>query len=146
MQFQADIRWLIVSLFVRVLVSQNFPNGTTPSTPDYQSVAPFFLNETFPENWYRHDPQLGIAGLVSGVVEILSISGAQTPLGQNEGVNNFIPSGIDPSTFTRTQVACALLEAIMDLVPGQISPEVADNFDFVMEFIDGKSKHQVTAS
>jgi hypothetical protein len=135
-EFQADIRWLILHLFVRVLVSQNFSNGTTSSTPDYQSIAPFFLNETFPNNWYRHDQQLSIPGLVSGVVEILSISGAQTPLGQNEGMNNFIPSGIDPSTFTPTQVACALLEAIMDLIPGQISPEVADNFDLVMEFID----------
>jgi hypothetical protein len=131
---------------VRVLVSQIFSNGTTSSTPDYQSIAPFFLNETFPNNWYRHDQQLSIPGLVSGVVEILSISGAQTPLGQNEGVNNFIPSGIDPSTFTPTQVACALLEAIMDLVPGQVSPEVADNFDLVMEFIDGKPKHHTTTS
>lgn len=102
------------------------------------NIAPFFLNETFPPNWYRQFPTYNIVNLVNDLVYILQSSGAQTPLGQNEGINNFIVSGIDPSKLSPEQVVCMLLEAVMELSPGFISPMVAQNSELVISFLEGK--------
>lgn len=130
-----------MAALVRALVARNLPNGTTPNLPDYASIAPFYLNETFPENWYRHSPPLTVVELAISAVEILTIDGSilKTPLGQNEGVNNFIPSGVDMSNLTPQQFICALLQVITDVTPGVVSPVVAKNFGLVESLLNGKS-------
>lgn len=37
----------------RALLSRPLPNGTEPNVPDFQNIAPFYLNETFPKDWFR---------------------------------------------------------------------------------------------
>lgn len=37
----------------RALLARPLPNGTHPDTPDYKNIAPFYLDEKFPEDWYR---------------------------------------------------------------------------------------------
>ena len=102
---------------------------------DYANVAPFFLNETFPENWYRRgDPFT----LPSAFGEALGLF-LQNPreLGGNEGLDNFVPLGIDLSTKTPAELGCFLLENFFDLAPNQIQPTVLNNLDLFEGFVQG---------
>lgn len=52
-EFDAGVRWLAVSTAERVFIFRALPNGTHETLADFQNVAPFYLNETFPPNWFR---------------------------------------------------------------------------------------------
>ena len=49
--FFAGAIWFLVSHAERVFVYEGLPNGTTQNVADYANVAPFFLDERFPEGW-----------------------------------------------------------------------------------------------
>ena len=53
------------------------------------------------------------------------------------GLNNFVPLGIDASSFTSQQTTCFLATSILDLVPEQIVPVIAENYDVVEAFLNG---------
>lgn len=50
-EFFAGAKWLIVAHAERAFVYRGLPNGTNQDVADYVNIAPFWLNETFPENW-----------------------------------------------------------------------------------------------
>jgi hypothetical protein len=102
---------------------------------NYANVAPFFLNETFPPNWYRRGDPFSI---VSAFEEAGALF-LQNPreIGGNEGLNNFIPLDVDLGSQTPAQVGCFILENILDLAPGQIQPTVVNNLDIYTSFVKG---------
>lgn len=118
-----------------MFVYQGLPNGTNQDVADYQNIAPFFLNETFPDNWFRRGEPFT---LVSTLVEALDLF-LQEPreLGGNEGLNNFVPLELDLSTKTPAQLGCFLLENIFDIVPDQVQPAIAANFELFSAFVKG---------
>ena len=104
-------------------------------TPDFANVAPFFLNETFPVNWFRTSIPLSLAEFLVDVTALYSSSPVE--LGGNEGLGNFIASDIKPSAMTPSQIACFVLENILDTAPGFVAPAIVNNYDLVQGFING---------
>lgn len=58
-------------------------------------------------------------------------------LGGNEGLNNFVPFGVDLSSQTPAQIGCFILENILDLAPDDFKPAIANNFDIYQAFVQG---------
>ena len=127
--------FLVVSHAERVFVYEGLANGTTPAVANYANVAPFFLNETFPENWYRRgDPFTLPAAFEEAGAMFLS---NPREIGGNEGLNNFIPLGFDLTSQTPAQIGCFILENILDLAPNQIQPTIVNNLDLFTGFVKG---------
>lgn len=125
----------IVSHAERVFVYEGLANGTNQNVADYDNVAPFFLNETFPENWYRRSDPFTLASTLIEALDLFLLEPRE--IGGNEGLNNFVPLELDLSTKTPAQLGCFLLENIFDIVPDQIQPLIADNFELFSAFVKG---------
>jgi hypothetical protein len=134
-QFLAGAAWFAVSHAARVFVYEGLPNGTTPGVANYANIAPFFLNETFPPNWFRRGNPLT---LVSAFEETGTLF-LQSPreLGGNEGLNNFVPLDIDLRSETPTQINFLILENFLDLAPGQIQLTIINNLELYTAFVKG---------
>lgn len=132
--FLAGVIWFAVSHAERVFVYEGLANGTT-GIPDYNSVAPFFLNETFPPNWYRRGVPFTLAGAMAQAVEMFLMNPRE--VGGNEGLGNFVPLGLNLTNQTPQQVGCFILENILDVAPDQLAPVIYDNFELYTSFIKG---------
>ena len=132
--FLAGVAWFAVSHAERVFVYEGLANGTT-GTPDYDSVAPFFLNETFPADWYRRGEAFSLAGALADAAELFAM--APRELGGNEGLGNFIASNFSVTGQTPQQLGCFILENLLDTAPDQLDPVIYDNFELYTGFIKG---------
>lgn len=104
----------------RALLSRPLPNGTAPETPDFKNVAPFYLNETFPDNWYRIPNSYGLVDFLGDVVDLFLYS--PQPLGRNyQGA--FVPSNL---TIPNEPAAlgCFAFSLLSSAAPGQAAPVV----------------------
>ena len=90
--FNGGAKQFAVGLAERAFVYRGLPNGTTPDLPNFQNIGPFFLNETFPEDWFRRATPYSLANLGPDLVDLYT--GNPTPIGANEGLNNFVPGDI----------------------------------------------------
>jgi len=139
-EFNAGVRWLAVTTAERVFIFRALPNGTHEDLADYQNVAPFYMNETFPENWFRRDSPYTLAGTGADIANLLASSSEVTVPGANEGLNNFTPIGMDISNVTPFTATCFLATAIFDETPGFIAPGIAANLDLVNAFLSAAVK------
>lgn len=98
-------------------------------------MAPFFLNETFPENWYRRPEAFTLASTLAEALDLFLLEPRE--LGANEGLNNFVPLELDLSSKTIPQLGCFLLENILDIVPDDVQPTIVNNFDIFEGFLKG---------
>ncbi|KAG8525340.1 uncharacterized protein KY384_008984 [Bacidia gigantensis] len=136
--FFAGAIWFIVSHAERVFVYAGLANGTTGKA-DYDNVAPFFLNETFPANWYRR----GVPFTLPQAIQQAGAMFLANPraLGGNQGVGNFVPIDIasDPSNIANApaELGCFVLENLLDVAPNQLDPLIYDNFELFTGFIKG---------
>lgn len=75
----------------RALLTRPLANGTEPNVPDFKNVAPFYLNETFPEGWYRIPHSYSLVDLLGDIGNLFLFK--PQPLGRNyEG--RFVPLNI----------------------------------------------------
>ena len=133
--FNAEVKHFAVTLAERVFIFRAMPNGTDLGNANFRNVAPFFLNETFPEEWFKRGSPYNLINVATDIVTLYAMG--PTELGRNEGLNNFIPLGTDVSNLSPSEMACFIETAALDLVPGQISPEIADNYDVFAAFFQG---------
>ncbi|KAL9052462.1 MAG: hypothetical protein Q9162_005374 [Coniocarpon cinnabarinum] len=133
--FFAGAAWFAVSHAERVFVYQGLPNGTNQSYADYQNVAPFFLDERFPEEWYRRADPFTLPSAFMEAAGMFLLNPRE--LGANEGLNNFVPLGVDLTSQTPAQIGCFIIENILDLAPDQFKPAIANNFDTYQAFVQG---------
>ncbi|CAK4031304.1 aromatic peroxygenase-like [Lecanosticta acicola] len=138
--FNAGVRWLAVTTAERVFIFRALPNGTHEDLADYQNIAPFYMNETFPPQWFRRASPYSLAGTGSDIATLLSSSSELTVPGANEGLNNFVPLGMDISNVTPAAATCFLATAIFDETPGFLAPGIADNIGTVNAFLNGAVK------
>jgi len=138
--FDAGVRWLAVTTAERVFIFRALPNGTFPEFADYQNVAPFYMNETFPEEWFRRATPYSLANTGTDIAALLASSSELTVPGQNQGLNNFVPLGLDISNATPEQATCFLASSVFDETPGFISPAFANAADVVTAFMNGAIK------
>lgn len=140
------MKWLAVNPAERVLIFRALPNGTADGVADFKNVAPFYLIETFPREWFRRGTLYSLVDTGLDIVNLLATSGSLTVPGENQGLNNFIPIGIDATSFTPQMATCLLATTILDLIPGQIAPVIADNYDVVEALLNGAVKPFLVAA
>lgn len=136
-EFDAGVRWLAVSTAERVFIFRAMPNGTNEGLSDIQNVGPFYLNETFPENWFRRATPYSLAETGTDIANLLVSSPELTVPGQNQGINNFVPLGLDLSNVSPSTATCFLATAVFDETPGFLSPALVNNVDIVSAFLNG---------
>nr|ANZ54410.1 heme-thiolate peroxidase HTP6 [Leptoxyphium fumago] len=136
-EFNAGVRWLAVSTAERVFIFRALPNGTHETLADYQNVAPFYLNETFPENWFRRSTAYSLEATGLDIATLLASSSELTVPGQNQGLNNFVPLGMDLSEVTPSSATCFLATALFDEAPGFLAPALVDSYEVVQGFLNG---------
>lgn len=134
-EFDAGAKHLAVTLAERVFIFRALPNGTSLGVADKQNVLPFYLNETFPENWFRRPNAYGLDEVGTDVAELFLLG--PTELGMNQGLNNFVPIQPDTGSLTASNALCFLLVNMLDLVPGQFTPAVTAAFDAYKGFVTG---------
>lgn len=139
-EFDAGVRWLAVTTAERVFIFNALPNGTHPTLADYQNVAPFYLNETFPENWFRRATPYSLADTGENIATLIATSPEVTVPGQNQGLNNFVPLGIDLSNLTPSAATCFLATSIFDETPGFLEPALVKDYKVVQSFLNGAVK------
>lgn len=109
----------IVNGATRALTLRPLPNGTTENVPDYANIAPFFLNETFPPNWYRRADSYSLADLLVDAADILLAD--PQPLGRNYD-GRFVPSNISLPKAP-ADVGCLGVSLLAGIIPGQLAGE-----------------------
>jgi len=62
------------------------------------------IQETFPRNWYRRPTAFEFSEFLVDINTLYA--GSPVELGGTEGLNNFVPLSINPSTMTPSQLAC----------------------------------------
>jgi len=138
--FDAGVRWLAVTAAERVFIYRAMPNGTNLGVADAKNVLPFYLNETFPARWLTRPNPYSLAATGADVASLLADTILDTPLGQNQGIGNFVPLGLDLASFTPDQATCFLFTTILDQAPGSLSPVLASAVHVVQAFINGAIK------
>jgi len=136
-EFNAGIRWLAVTTAERVFIFRALPNGTHEEFADYRNVAPFYLNETFPENWFRRATPYSLLDTGLDIVNLLVSSSELTVPGQNQGMNNFVPLGVDLASITPSTITCFLAATVLDETPGFLAPFLVEEIDTVNAFLNG---------
>ncbi|KAH9904253.1 hypothetical protein F4778DRAFT_789831 [Xylariomycetidae sp. FL2044] len=137
-EFSAGARWLAVSTAERVFICRALPNGTDLGNADYAKVAPFYLNETFsPGLVPPHVNAYSLAETGDDIANLLASSSGVTAPGENQGLGNFVPLGIDLGSVTPTQATCFLPPAVFDETPGSLSPGLIEDFETVEAFLNG---------
>ena len=132
------IQHFAVTLAERVFIFRALPNGTDLGDANFENVAPFSLNETFPEHWFKRGSAYSLANVGTDIVDLYAMG--PTQLGRNEGLNNFVPLDTDVGSLTPSEMTCFLETAVLDLTPGDISPAIADNYDTFTAFFNGAIK------
>lgn len=121
----------------RVFIFRALPNGTDPTNANFENVAPFFLNETFPDEWFRRSTPYSLVNTGTDIVNLLLSSSELTLPGSNQGLNNFVPLGLDIGSLSPASATCLLASTILDNTPGQLSPAVVASFQVVEAFLNG---------
>ncbi|KAL9084904.1 MAG: hypothetical protein Q9165_007857 [Trypethelium subeluteriae] len=136
-EFLAGVAWFAVSHAERVFVYEGLANGTVTGSGDanYANIAPFFLNETFPPEWFRRGVPLPLAGAFAEAAALFLANPRE--LGGNEGLGNFVPLDTNITSLTPAELGCFLLENFLDLAPNQIQPTVVNNLDTFSGFVKG---------
>lgn len=104
---------------------------------DDQNVLPFYLNETFPPQWFRRPTPYGLQNVGTDIVNLYAMG--PTEIGANEGYNNFVGAtgGLDFGSLTPQEAECFLLTSALDIVPGQFSTAVSAHPRIVNAFLQG---------
>ena len=84
---------------------EGLANGTA-GIPDYVNVARFFLNETFPKNWYRRSVPLTLTDAVNEAVQLFLLNPRE--IGGKEGLGNFVPLNFNLTNQTPQQLGCVI--------------------------------------
>lgn len=99
----------------RALLTRPLPNGTAPDTPDFKNIAPFYLNETFPENWYRIPNSYSLVDLLGDIGDFFLFK--PQPLGRNYN-GAFVPLNISIPDAP-AQIGCLGASLLASAAPGE---------------------------
>ena len=125
--FDAGPKQLAVALAERVFIFRALPNGTFEGLADIRNVGPFYLNEvcfssqletsTNPDRLSQISgsaaaPAYDLDNVGTDVVTLYSMG--PTEVGANEGLNNFVPTGLDFGALTPAEATCFLAQELLD--------------------------------
>lgn len=104
----------------RALLSRPLANGTTPNVPDFKNIAPFYLNETFPEDWFRIPTSYSLVDLLGDIVGMFLYR--PQPLGTNYN-GRFVPLNITLPEAP-AELGCLALRLAASAAPDAAEPVV----------------------
>lgn len=124
--FYAGAKYIAVSIAERAFIPRALPTfkgGPSPGIPDAFNVEPFFLNETFPANWFKRGDPYGLVGLAGDVVDYATDLDTFTKPGQNQGIGNFVPFSVDLPTEPYA-AGCFLFTTLADVSVGGLGGDI----------------------
>lgn len=136
-EFYAGAKYIAVSIAERAFIPRALPTfkgGPSPGVPDAFNVEPFFLNETFPANWFKRGDPYGLVGLAGDVVDYVTDLDTFTKPGQNQGIGNFVPFSLDLPTEPYA-AGCFLFTTLADVGAGGLEGEAVNAIGQVVEQI-----------
>lgn len=102
----------------RALLTRPLPNGTNPNVADYKNVAPFYLNETFPDDWYRIPHSYSLVDLLGDIGNLFLFK--PQPLGRTyQGA--FVPLNISIPEAP-AQIGCLGASLLASAAPSEVEP------------------------
>jgi hypothetical protein len=106
-------------------------NGTStgPGDASYRNIAPFFLNETFSEHWFK----CGVGFSLPSDLQ----SGLQTFLSNPRELGNFFALQTNLTELSASELGCFALKNLLDVAPGQLQTAVVDRVGVVEGFLKG---------
>lgn len=114
----------------RALLARPLPNGTDPDFPNFDNIAPFYLNETFPDDWFRIPDSYSLVDLLGDIGDLFLYS--PQPLGANiDGA--FVPLNITIPDAA-LDVGCLGATLLAGAAPDE-AEEVVQAFDAVLNQI-----------
>jgi len=90
--------------------------------------SPFELSEIYGTNlllldeWFRRSTPYSLANTGTDIAALLVSSPQVTTPGQNQGLNNFVPLGLDIGAVSPSSATCFLASALFDEAPGTLTP------------------------
>lgn len=111
----------------RALLTYPLANGTDPDFPNFSNIAPFYLNETFPEEWYRIPDSYSLVDLLADI-GLLFLEYPQ-PLGANVD-GSFVPLEITIPDAAE-DIGCLGLSLLASAAPDEIEEVVQAAADLV---------------
>jgi hypothetical protein len=133
--FNAGVRWLAVTTAERVFIFRALPNGTDLGNANFANVLPFYLNETFPPRWFRRPTPYSLVNTGTDIAALLAGSPELTVPGENQGIGNFVPLGLDITDVSPASASCFLATAIFDETPGVLAPGLVTGYELVEAFL-----------
>lgn len=116
-EFYAGAKYIAVSIAERAFIPRALPTfkgGPNPGIPDEFNVEPFFVNETFPVNWFKRGTAYSLVNLAGDAADYLTDLDTFTKPGQNQGIGNFVPFNLDLPTEPYA-VGCFLFTTLADV-------------------------------
>lgn len=104
----------------RALLTRPLANGTQPNVPNFKNVAPFYLNETFPEAWYRIPHSYSLVDLLGDIGNLFLFK--PQPLGTNVN-GRFVPLNISVPQAPQ-DIGCLGLSLLASGAPDAAEPVV----------------------
>lgn len=104
----------------RALITRPLPNGTNPKFANFENIAPFYLNETFPKNWYRIPDAYPLTMLLNDIGTLYHYS--PQPLGNNYR-GTFIPNNLTVPEAPQ-EIGCFAAAQLASGVPDELEPVV----------------------
>lgn len=136
-EFYAGAKYIVVSIAERAFIPRALPTfkgGPNPGIPDAFNVEPFFLNETFPEDWFKRGDAYGLVNLAGDLVDYLSDVDTFTKPGQNQGIGNFVPFSLDLPTEPYA-AGCFIFTTLADVGAGGLAGEAVQTAGQIVEQI-----------
>ncbi|KAF2479377.1 hypothetical protein BDY17DRAFT_327353 [Neohortaea acidophila] len=100
----------------RALLTRPLPNGTDPDFPNFSNIASFYLNETFPYNWYRIPDSYSLVDLLGDIGDLFLFK--PQPLGANVN-GEFVPLNISIPEAPE-EIGCLGLTLLASAAPNEV--------------------------
>lgn len=98
-----------------------------------------FYNANLPlsDEWFRRSTPYSLENTGTDIAALLVSSPQITTPGQNQGLNNFVPLGLDIGAVSPSSATCFLAEALFDEAPGTLTPALINSYTIVQAFLNG---------
>ncbi|KAE8251370.1 hypothetical protein A4X13_0g4023 [Tilletia indica] len=122
------------------LVLNSFPSAaknTSGVSTDLSDLSSFFVNQTFPDEWYRKATPFGLLDIAVGATEILTRKFVLP--GQNSGKGNYVPLGLNLSadTLTPQNLGCAVYSFVVQSLAPSLLQGLVDTLLGVVDALLG---------
>lgn len=104
----------------RALLTRPLPNGTNPEAADFKNIAPFYLNETFPDHWFRIPNSYSLVDLLGDIGNLFLFK--PQPLGTNYD-GGFVPLNFTIPTAPAA-IGCLGASLLASAAPDEVEPVV----------------------